>query len=62
MNEISVFCTALLIWLGFTVPIIAGGVMWNNEPKKIAFQKFLIQAGYQLILFIIFTLILSAWR
>lgn len=50
---------ALLIWLGFVVPILAGSALWNNDSKEIARTRFLIQAGYQLVLFVIFALILG---
>lgn len=54
--------TALWIWLGFLMPMAAGASMWNNDSSKIAWSRFLIQAGYNLVLFVIFGLILSAWR
>ncbi len=53
---------ALLVWAAFVMPIVAGNSMWNNDPKKVARTKFLLGAGYQLILFILFGLILGMWR
>ncbi|MDD5318470.1 MAG: DUF1761 domain-containing protein [Candidatus Pacebacteria bacterium] len=53
---------AFLIWLAFVMPTVAGASMWNNDSKKIKWSRFLIQAGYQLVMFIIFGLILSIWR
>jgi hypothetical protein len=43
------------------MPTIAGTAMWNNDSKKISRARFLIQAGYQLILFVSFGAILGIW-
>ncbi len=53
---------ALWIWTAFIMPTIAGACMWNNEPAKIKWSRFLIQTGYQLVAFIAFGLILGMWR
>ena len=53
---------ALWIWAAFVVPIIAGSAMWNNDSGRVAWARFLIQAGYQLIMFVIFGLVLGMWR
>lgn len=50
---------AFWIWLGFVMPTIAGQAMWSNKPKNLAWAMFLTSAGYQLVLFIIFGIILS---
>jgi len=55
------FKDAIWIWAGFIIPVVAGTAMWNNDSSKIAWTRFLIQAGYQLILFIVFGLILTIW-
>lgn len=52
---------ALFLWLGFIVPTIAGGAMWNNNPTKMKWTMFLIQAGYQLVMFVIYGYILGLW-
>jgi hypothetical protein len=49
-------------WAAFVMPTIAGSSMWNNDSSKVAWSRFLIQSGYQLILFIMFALVLSNWR
>ncbi len=49
-------------WIAFIVPTLAGSAMWNNESAKRSWARFLIQAGYQLVIFIVFGLILGAWR
>ena len=53
--------SAFWIWAGFVMPTIAGAAMWNNDSRKIAWARFLTQAGYQLICFIAFGFILSVW-
>ncbi len=52
----------LWIWLAFIMPMVAQSAMWNNDSRKISWTRFLIQASYQLVLFIIFGLILGSWR
>ncbi len=53
---------ALWICAAFILPTVAQAAMWNNDSKKVCWARFLIQAGYQIILFVIFGLILGAWR
>lgn len=53
---------SLWIWVAFIMPIIAQGAMWNNDSAKISWARFLIQASYQLILFIVFALVLGSWQ
>lgn len=60
--EISGVANALFIWLAFVMPTIAGSVMWTNNTSKIKWAQFLVQAGYQLVLFIIFGLVLFFWQ
>lgn len=54
--------TAFSIWIAFILPTVAGSSMWNNDSSKVKWSRFLIQVGYQLVAFIIFGLILSAWQ
>ncbi len=61
-NEVSGLENSLWIWAAFVMPIIAGSSMWNNDSKKVAWTRFLIQAGYQLVIFVIFGLVLSYWK
>lgn len=51
--------TAVWIWLGFVMPTIAASVMWTNESKNMKIARFGIQAGYQLVLFVIFGFVLG---
>lgn len=53
---------ALWIWAAFVTPTIAGGLMWTTMPKSHKWSLFLIGAGYQLVLFIGFGLILGLWK
>ncbi len=49
------------IWAGVIMPTLAGVAMWNNDSAKVSWARFLIQAGYQLILFVLFGLIIGRW-
>ncbi len=53
---------AVFMWVGFIMPTIAGSSMWNNDTSKVKWARFLIQSGYQLVMFIIFGLILGLWK
>lgn len=53
--------TAFWVWVGFIMPTIAGSAMWNNNPKRVQLAQFLIQSGYQLIIFLLFGYILGMW-
>ena len=53
---------AFFIWLGFVMPTVAGLAMWNALPGKTRLAMFFISAGYQLILFALYGLILGMWR
>ncbi len=58
----SALGNSLWIWAAFIIPMIAGSAMWTNDPKKVVWARFLIQSGYQLVIFIMFGLILGAWK
>lgn len=49
------------IWAGFVMPTIAAACMWTSDSSRVSWTKFLIQAGYQIILFAIFGTILGVW-
>lgn len=53
---------AILIWLAFIMPTIAGICMWNNDSKKVSWIRFLLQSGYYLVLIVVYALILIAWK
>ncbi len=44
------------------MPTLAGAVMWTNERGKLKRTRFLIQGGYQLVLFIVFGVLLQFWK
>lgn len=48
----------VLMYLGFVVPTVAAASMWNNDSRVIAWSRFGIQAGYYLVLFVLFGFIL----
>ena len=51
----------LFLWAGFIMTTVAGSCMWNGDMPRVAWNKFLIQAIYQLIMFVLFGLILTSW-
>lgn len=53
---------SLWIWAAFVIPTLAGAVMWTNQSATLKWTRFLIQAGYQLVIFIVFGLLLQYWR
>ena len=53
---------ALWIWAAFVIPTLAGAVMWTNETGRLKWARFLIQGGYQLVIFIVFGLLLQFWK
>lgn len=44
---------AAIFWLGFIVPSVANGIIWDKMSKKTMFHKFLIQAGFSLVSFVV---------
>ena len=53
---------AIWIWAAFIVPTLAAGAMWNNDKGKVKWARFLIQGGYQLIMFAIYGALLQFWQ
>ena len=51
--------SAFWVWAGFVLPTTAGTCMWTNEPRKMAWSRFFIQSGYQLVCFLVFGIILA---
>lgn len=52
---------ALWIWAAFIIPTQAGAIMWTNKTKTLKWQQFLIQGGYQLIMFLVYGTLLQFW-
>ena len=46
------------IWLGFIIPVIAGGWLWEGKSAKL----FAFNAAYQLLSIEIMALVLGLWR
>jgi len=61
-TEASGVTNALWIWAAFVMPTIATSIMWGNDSRRDSLQKFFIQAGYQLVMFVVFGLILGIWN
>lgn len=59
--EVQGIGVAFWMWLGFVMPTIAGSAMWNNDSSKIKWARFLIQSGYQLVMFVIYGFLISQW-
>ncbi|WP_346858041.1 DUF1761 domain-containing protein [uncultured Draconibacterium sp.] len=53
---------ALWIWAAFVIPTMAGAVMWTNQNSTLKWSRFLIQGGYQLVIFTVFGLLLQFWK
>ena len=53
---------SLWIWAAFVLPTLAGAVMWTNEKAPMKWARFLIQGGYQLIMFIVYGGLLQFWK
>ncbi len=62
VTNLSAVCVALWIWVGFTLPVIAGLCLWNNSSKKAAWTQFILYGGFQLVYLVVSAVILSAWK
>ena len=62
MDSASGVHNAFGMWLAFIIPTVASACMWTNDSKKVSWTKFGMQAGYYLVLFVIFGLILGLWK
>lgn len=60
-NEASGIENALWLYGAFVIPTLAGAIMWSNESSKNAWARFWIQAGYQLVMFVVFGYVLKMW-
>ena len=48
----------LMLWIGFPVIILAGSVLWENSPVKVA----VIHAGDWLVKMLVIPIIVTLWR
>ena len=60
-SDVSGIKSSLWIWAAFVMPTVAAAAMWNNDSREIALNRFFIQAGYYLVLFVAFGYIISTW-
>jgi flagellar basal body-associated protein FliL len=51
--------TALWLWLGFIVPVVASNVIWSMKPGNKKMASFLIIVGFQLVLMAVAGYVLS---
>jgi F0F1-type ATP synthase assembly protein I len=52
---------ALLVWLGFILPVTISNVIWGNDQKKYMIQKVLISTSYRLLVLVIAGYVFSNW-
>ena len=50
------------IWAAIVIPTLASAVMFTGDSTKVKWAKFLVQGGYQLVIFVLFGLILGMWK
>jgi hypothetical protein len=60
-NE-SAMAIAVCTWFGFVVTTEAGAALWSGKSNKLSWYMFLVTSGAQLVTFIVFAIILSAWQ
>lgn len=61
-TDVSGLTNTMWIWAAFIVPTIAQNSLWTADTRKIAWTRFLIQFGYQFVMFVIYGLILGMYR
>ena len=59
IDDMSALSNGLWIWLGFIVPTLASSVIWTTESGKNQRTRFLIQAGYNLVLLVTFSYLIG---
>jgi Protein of unknown function (DUF1761) len=50
---------AAILCAAFIIPTYAGSVMWSGDSRKVALEKFLLQAGAAIISMIVFGAVLG---
>lgn len=53
---------AFIMWLGFVMPTIGSGLIWDEMANKERLQRFAITATYQLILLLISGYLFTIWK
>lgn len=50
---LTAFGLALVVYVGFLLPLLAQNALWSGKPRRLAWQMFGIQAGYQALTLIV---------
>jgi hypothetical protein len=58
----SAIKVAIFAWFGFIVTTMGGGALWSGKSKSLSWKMFFIGAGGSLVTFIVYALILGAWK
>ncbi len=53
---------SVIIWFGFILTTIGGSALWSGKPKAWAWKMFFISSGAQLITFVVYALIITAFK
>lgn len=53
MNTTSSMLYAVFVWFGFIVPTLVSNALWSGKSKKDSLGMFLINAGFQLVSFLL---------
>jgi hypothetical protein len=53
---------ALLVWFGFVMTSYASGALWSGKSASDSWKMFFIGTGGQLVTFIVYALVLTAWK
>ena len=53
LNLVGTLTYGFFMWLGFSMPMNVGAVLWSGKQKKLLFPMFLINAGYNLVTFLL---------
>lgn len=53
-NYLMMLFVASVVFIGFLFPTLAGACLWTGEKPASRMERFLIQAGYQLLLLSVF--------
>ncbi|MDP3881268.1 MAG: DUF1761 domain-containing protein [Nanoarchaeota archaeon] len=49
---------AMILWLGFMVPLLINTVLWENKPWKL----FLLNASHHFTVLIVMSIVLTLWQ
>ncbi len=57
LNLVATLTYGFFMWLGFSLPMSAGAVLWSGKLKKLQLPMFLITTSYNLVTFLITCLV-----